>query len=284
MNRNASAVTEKSRFRQGIWLFAALSGIFLIACSHEPLQAPQPPAFVSAVPVNWLEAQQQKYEKKESYIQSHQAAYAWFSNFAFSEVDGIPYIILKLLPELSPELWGNRDNFLDVVGLFKDERQPTFPVARGIGFSGLSRPETQENIDYASFTCGACHIGRVRLDDGKIAYLDGGVNSQFNIVSFRVKLYQTLQNAYAGETNADKKYALLTNKILSVLERMQQQNPNYFYGNYQAGGRKFDAAYETQQIALFKKNALNDVTKFAKRAEADYEAFVALVDKNYKGL
>lgn len=284
MNRNTSAVTEKSRFRQGIGLFAALSGIFLVACSHEPLQAPHPPAFVSAVPANWLEAQQQKYERKESYIQSHQAAYAWFSNFAFSEVDGIPYLILKLLPELSPELWGSRDNFLDAVGLFKDERQSTFPVARGIGFSGLSRPDTQENIDYASFTCGACHIGRVRLDDGKIAYLDGGVNSQFNIVSFRVKLYQTLQNAYAGEVDADKKYALLTNRVLSALDHAQQQNPNYFYGDYQAGGRKFDAVYETQQIALFKKNALNDVTKFAKRAEADYEAFVALVNKNYKGL
>lgn len=284
MNRDTMTVTEGSRFQKGMRLLVLLSGAFLVACADEPLQAPSPPAFVSAVPENWLEAQQQKSKQKDSYIQSHQAAYAWFSNFAFSEVDGIPYIILKLLPELAPELWGSSDNFLDVVGLFKDERQPTFPVALGIGFSGLSRPDTQEQIDYASFTCGACHIGRMRLDDGKIAYLDGGVNSQFNIALFRVKLYQTLQNAYAGETNADKKYAVLTTKLLAALERVHQKNTNYFYNNYRLGDRLFDATYESKQVALFKKNAVNSVTQFAKRAEADYEAFVALVDKNYKGL
>lgn len=262
---------------------AALLATTLIACSSHPLEAPSPPAFVNAVPDNWPQAQTKKSQEKADYIQSHQTAYDWFANFAFSEADGIPYIALKLLPKLAPELWGGEENFLDAVGLFIDERQKSYPVARGIGFSGLSRAEAQGNIDYASFTCGACHIGRVRLENGQMDYLDGGVNTTFNIVQFRVKLYQTLQKAYAGETG-DNKYQLLTQKLLNALDAAHQQNPNYFYNNYQSPGRIFDADYEAAQIALFKKTAGQTIKQFAQRAEAEYEGFGALIAKNYQGL
>ncbi|MDO9312014.1 MAG: cytochrome C [Nitrosomonas sp.] len=261
---------------------AVLFAITLVACSSHPLEAPSSPAFVNAVPDNWLQAQTKKSQEKADYIQSHQTAYDWFSNFAFSEVDGIPYIALKLLPKLAPELWGSEENFLDAVGLFIDERQSSYPVARGVGFSGLSRAETQGNIDYASFTCGACHIGRVRLENGQIDYLDGGSNATFNIVQFRVRLYQTLQKAYAGETG-DNKYQLLTQKLLSALDTTHQQNPNYFYNNYQSADRNFDADYEAGQIALFKQNAAQTIKKFAQRTEAEYDGFGALVAKNYAG-
>jgi len=53
-------------------------------------------------------------------------------------------------------------------------------------------------------------------------YLDGGVNTTFNIVQFRVKLYQTLQKAYAGETG-DNKYQVLTQKLLNALDAVHQQ-------------------------------------------------------------
>ncbi len=260
-----------------------LFAILLSACIAHPLEAPLPPAVVSEVPKNWEQAQARKSQEKSNYIQSHKVAYEWFGNFAFSEVDGIPYIVLKLLPKLAPELWGDEKNFLDAVGLFIDERQQSYPIARGIGFSGLSRAEAQGNIDYASFTCGACHIGRVRLENGQIDYLDGGVNTTFNIALFRVKLYQTLQTAYAGETG-DNKYQLLTQKLLDALDAAQQHNPHYFYNNFQTGNRNFDADYEAAQIALFKQDAVQTIKQFAQRAEAEYEGFGALIAKNYEGL
>ena len=260
----------------------ALSAVTLAACSSHPLEAPPPPAYVSPVPDNWPQAQAKKSQKKSDYLQSHQVAYDWFGNFAFSETDGIPYLVLKLLPKLAPELWGSEENFLDAVGLFIDERQKAYPVARGIGFSGLSRSDAQGDIDYASFTCGACHIGRVRLENGQIDYLDGGVNGSFNIVQYRVKAYQTLQKAYAGKTG-DERFAVLTQKLLDALDATHQQNPNYFYNNFQSAVRKFDAAYEAAQIALFKKNAGQTVKQFAQRTEAEYEGFGALAAKNYAG-
>ncbi len=263
--------------------FSILFAVLLSGCIAHPLEAPLSPAVVSEVPENWEQAQARKYQEKSNYIQSHSVAYDWFGNFAFSEIDGIPYIALKLLPKLAPRLWGSDENFLDAVGLFIDERQQSYPVARGIGFSGLSRAEAQGNIDYASFTCGACHIGRVRLESGQIDYLDGGVNTTFNIALFRVKLYQTLQMAYAGEAG-DTKYQLLTQKLLDALDIVHQQNPNYFYNNFQTGDRNFDAGYEAAQIALFKQNAEQTIKQFAQRAEAEYEGFGALIAKNYAGL
>lgn len=261
---------------------AVLLALMLPACISHPLEAPPPPAAVNAVPDDWSQAQAQKQQQKTAYIESHQAAYDWFGNFAFSETDGIPYIVLKLLPKLAPELWGGDENFLDAVGLFIDERQKTFPIARGIGFSGLSRADAHSNIDYASFTCGACHIGRVRLPDGNIDYLDGGINTTFNIVLFRVKAYQTLQKAYTGETGK-KRFEILTQKLLAALDETHRQNPNYFYNDYQSAGRHFDADYEAAQIALFRKNAAQAIKRFAERTEAEYDGFAALIDKNYAG-
>jgi hypothetical protein len=262
---------------------AALFIFALIACNSHPLEAPASAPLVSEVPDNWLRAQTEKIQEKADYIQSHQIAYDWFANFAFSETDGIPYIVLKLLPKLAPELWGDEDNFLDAVGLFIDERQDAYPIARGIGFSGLSRIEAHGNIDYASFTCGACHIGRVRLENGQMNYLDGGVNTTFNIALFRIKLYQTLQKAYAGETG-DTKYQVLTQKLLSALDATHQHSPHYFYNNFQSGGKNFDASYEAAQIALFRRNAAQTIKQFAQRAEGEYEGLRALITKNYKGL
>jgi hypothetical protein len=82
-----------------------------------------------------------------------------------------------LLPKIAPQEWGSKENFLDVVGLFNDEREPGFPVARGFGWTGLARDDPFGAIDFAALSCGSCHIGRVRLNDGSLRYIDGGVNT-----------------------------------------------------------------------------------------------------------
>jgi len=178
--------------------------VSLTACDSQQLEEPSPPAYVQNVPVDWAHYQKYKQTAKKDYIKQNWIAYEWFTNFPFSETDGIPYILLKLLPVIAPEYWGSDDNFLDAVGLFDDERQADYPVARGIGISALSRKEPFSNIDYASFTCAACHIGRVRDENDKIRYIDGGVNAEFNIVQFRVRLYKTIQKIYGQEKDPAK--------------------------------------------------------------------------------
>ena len=100
---------------------------------------------------------------------------------------------------------GQRDNFLDVAGLFKDERNPAWPIAPGYGWTGLARDDPGGAVDYAALTCGACHVGRVRLDDGSYRYLDGGVNTQFNLVQYRVRVANHVREDHWRRTTTEEK-------------------------------------------------------------------------------
>ncbi|NND00918.1 MAG: cytochrome C [Gammaproteobacteria bacterium] len=251
------------------------------ACSEQPLQAPIPPAKVKPTPDDWNAYQLRKMSDKAEYIENHQSAFNWFADFAFSQNDGVPYIILRLLPEVAPEIWGSDENFLDVVGLFNDQRQAGYPMPRGIGISALARNDPFASIDYTSFTCAACHIGRVLLDDGRTRYIDGGVNSEFNIVLYRVKVYQTLQKLFGSETDRSKKNELVIDGFLQALDRAQQRSPTFFYQGYKNDWVNFDAKYEAGQIDLFKKTAAELIANFATHAEQEYLGYAALVDKNY---
>jgi len=264
-------------------LFASILPLLVAACSEQPLKAPKPPPFVQKTPDNWPSYQQQQVDKKLEYIRQHQVAYDWFANFSFSQTDGVPYIILGLLPVIAPGLWGSEDNFLDVVGIFNDERQIGYPMPRGIGISAFARQDPLSNIDYASFTCAACHVGRVRTEQGETVYIDGGVNTEFNIVLYRVKVFQTLAKIYGSEKDTSKKNELVVNAFLQALDQAQATSPTFFYRGYQNTWVKLDANYEARQIALFKKQAKQTIIKFFNRAESEYYGYAALLDKNYKG-
>jgi mono/diheme cytochrome c family protein len=185
---------------------------------------------------------------------------------------------------LAPELWGNGDNFLEDVGLFIDERQTNFPAPMGIGFSGLS---TQgKTVDYSSITCGACHIGRVQLPDGTFQYLEGGVNTRFNLPFMRAKVTQTFEKI-SGENITSKNSAAIvkiTERIVSALDEAHAGDPNYFYKNYSFGGTSFDSNYESNQIELFKQQANVIIPKFLQRLASEQIGYDALIDKNYASI
>ena len=193
------------------------------------LNAPEHPAFVKQVPDDWSAAQQQRNSEIETHLLKHQENFDHFANFPVSKTQGIPLIVLKLLPKLAPEFWGDETNFLSVMGLFNDERLAGYPFPRGIGFTGLTRKNEKADIDYASFTCGGCHIGRVRLDDGNFKYLDGGINSSFNVIGYRQRIVQTLNKLYGVETDRNKKNKIVINAVLTALETTQKKRSWFFF-------------------------------------------------------
>lgn len=269
-----------------ISLLIIFAGIFLYLASgslSKDLEAPKGTPFVNAVPDDWEVHKQTKMAARDKHIADYAIAYDRFANFPESETDGIPYIILKLLPVVAPEFWGEGDDFLSVMGLFRDERNAASPMPRGMGFSGLSRADINGNIDYASFGCGACHIGRVRLDDNRFYYLDGGINSEFNVVGYRKRVNQSIAKLAENESDTNKKIALITQKVLAALDQVHAQDVNYFYKNYNYEGRHFDENYEKTQIELFKKNAPQVIEKFYRHHVSEYENWKKFVAQYYKG-
>jgi hypothetical protein len=256
------------------------------------------PPEVQPVPEDWTAEQARRRQAKAAYLAEKQEAFDWFARFPFSEVDGIPLIILKLLPQLAPDLWGEGDELMSAVGLFRDSRYPERFLPSGVGFSGLSRKDPTANIDYTSFTCAACHIGRVRTGEGEWHHIDGGINAEFNINLFFVKLHQTLARLYQNEEDQNgvdqngeggdeqdpaRRHALVTKAILDALDRATATSPTFFYENFRWQGRHFDAAYEAQQIALFRAEAEEYVAAFMDYAEGFAAAFAIYLDKTYPG-
>lgn len=258
--------------------------LMLVACDVPELQAPSTPAVVVDVPAHWDEHYSSESAAKKDYLVQYDQAYQWFANFPFSETDGTPFILLKLMPKLAPELWASGDNFLADVGLFIDERQANFPAPMGIGFSGLSTGGA--TLDYSSITCGACHIGRVQLPDGTYQYLEGGVNTRFNLPMMRGKLTQTFEKLLGGSVIKPRKAAVAqaVNQILATLDAVHVSDPHYFYKNFEFGSTKFDADYEAAQIALFKQQSHGVITRFIKRLANEKIGYDALVEKNYAAI
>lgn len=243
----------------------------------------QPDTGSGVSPVSWHDVQESREEARQKHIADNAVAYAWFADFPFGTTEGIPYLILRSLPLIAPEEWGSEKNFLDVAGLFMDERNASYPLPRGIGWSGLGRDADDLKPDFASFACGACHVGRVRKDDGSIMYLDGGINTEFNLVAYRARVVNTIQTMVGVETDPAKKVTLAVAAIQKAIDKAHQKDPNFFYGNYALGSHKFDADYESKQIELFKQDAAKLVGGFLVRSGLELSSLVDLVNKNYKG-
>jgi len=265
-------------------LFAGIASALLMqGCGNPPLEAPKGEPFINPTPNNWQQNQSQRLQNKADYLSEHQVAYDWFKDFAFSETDGIPMIIFKLLPVIAPEYWGDKNNFLSTVGLFEHYEKPGFPLPMGIGISTLTQADPINELDYTSFTCAACHIGRVRDHDGKLHYIEGGVNTEFNIVQYRVRAFKTISKIIGSETDKKKIDQLVIAAFSEALDKIHKEDPNYFYNNYQDSTLKFDTAYEQAQIELFKQTLDKTVPKFATDAINQYTSYGALLDKNYDG-
>lgn len=255
--------------------------LLVTACSEPSLEAPRIRAKMIDVPTDWPAFQKQRNLDISQHIDKHKVAYARFADFPVSKTQGVPYIMLKLLPKVAPEYWPDNENFLSVIGLFKDERNSQYPIAQGIGFSGLSRDISKQVPDVASFTCGGCHIGRVKDDKGKFIYLDGGINSEFSVIGFRKNMVDSLNHLTKNEKEKKAKDKKLIEIFLTALNAVEKNQPNYFYNNFSFEGRNFDAEYEKNQIKLFKENADQLIPKYAARIRQVYKGWKVLVDKNY---
>lgn len=245
------------------------------------LPAPEGAPQIAAVPADWAKARLERQHAKAAYLDQHSVAYAWFSEFPFSQVDGIPMVLLRLLPVVAPDIWGKPDQFGASFGLFARGDGDSLPLPVGIGFSGLDKASAGK-VDYTSFTCGACHIGRVRHPDGQVTQIVGGVNAEFNIVKFFVDLKKTLDDL-GGDATGDERSKIITARFVQAAQDMQAENPTYVYGAARYGDRTFDAAYETAQIRAYLDQADALTGALVDYTDGFTAAYAKYLDKTYDG-
>ncbi len=136
----------------------------------------------------------ESYEKTiQSYLQEKSVAEGW-EWFAYHShgFNATPMILIKLLPELDPDIWGPPAEKFSRFGHYVLPGDENRVLPTSLGMSSFSTKENPHPVIVTTETCATCHMGRVRLGD-KILPLYGGVNVQFDIRKWRSALEKTVE-------------------------------------------------------------------------------------------
>ena len=155
-------------------LSAGLSGA---ACGRPP-QAP--PAEATAPLV--------RSDIHAAYLKDNAAGHEWFAH-ASDGYSGVPLVLLRSLPDLAPEIWGKADEQFARFGYLPN---PGGPLPLGLSWDSMDPGVTPQPLHPVALTCGACHIGRVKLDDGTSMTLVGGPNTEFDVRMWRKAFERTV--------------------------------------------------------------------------------------------
>jgi hypothetical protein len=185
-----------------------------------------------------------------AYLKEHAIGYEWFANAA-DGYGGVPLILLRSLPDLAPEIWGPPEAQFARFGYLPN---PSGPLPLGLSWDSMNPGVTPGPLHPVALTCGACHIGRVRLDDGSLMTLVGGPNTQFDVRMWR-KAFELTVHKYL-KTPAD-----VTAAAARLKASVAGKPPNYFYRN----ARGITSETEAGERQYVDSNAAAILTGFAGR-------------------
>jgi RoxA-like, cytochrome c-like len=131
----------------------------------------------------------------DAYLVAHADEFESYKNTALGNL-GVPMIMLRLFPEIFPDIWGPAEEHFASVGFAADPYEPWRVLPLGLGYAG-SVPAIQTqlgsfNVNVVTLTCGGCHIGRVQGSDGTVHTIVGAPNTQFD--GFRTAVYRTVND------------------------------------------------------------------------------------------
>lgn len=130
----------------------------------------------------WTLIQTERQKYLDAYLQTNQAALDSFTKAPVG-FNGTPAVILRLLPEVLPELWSDA-SVASFTGLFRGN--PSDPFYYGMSLT--KAPTTSPSPSTVQFTCAACHTGRVIGPDGQPRILVGAPSTTFDINGYRTLL------------------------------------------------------------------------------------------------
>ena len=132
----------------------------------------------------------------DAYNADHADQYASFKNAALG-TSGIPMIMLRLFPELFPQIWGPPALNFAPVGLGPDTLEPGRVLPLGLGYAASQPPILTQfgpvNLNVVQLTCAGCHTGRVLDETGGVKLMLGAPSTQFT--RFRGSVFATVMNA-----------------------------------------------------------------------------------------
>ena len=82
----------------------------------------QPAATPHLPETDWPTIRAERLDVLQRYLGVASGGYEWFAHAMHGEPAGTPYLLMRLLPELAPDLWGAPEDRFAVFGFFDDPR------------------------------------------------------------------------------------------------------------------------------------------------------------------
>ena len=143
--------------------------------------------------LNWWRNERTKRQADyDKFVAANDAAVKSFKNASLG-TSGIPMVMLRLFPEIFPEIWGAPEANFAPVGFAKDTYEPSRVLPLGLGFApsepAIPTQAGPVKINVVNLTCMGCHGGRVEGPNGTQTLI-GAPNTQFT--GFRGAVYATV--------------------------------------------------------------------------------------------
>ena len=143
----------------------------------------------------WREERAARQADFDGFLATNAAAFSSFKNAALGRL-GVPMVMMRLFPEIFPDIWGAPGDYFAPVGFAKDPFEPARVLPLGLGYAPSSpavpTPYGPVNVNVATLTCMGCHAGRVQGNDGVLRTIVGAPNTQFD--GFRGAIYRTVND------------------------------------------------------------------------------------------
>ncbi len=171
-------------------LFVLFLSLFSPSCKHDDSfsstkfdASPQTQAACSNPADAWCKEYQTRVTNLNGFLKTNGDDYKSFASASLGHA-GFPYILLRLAPELFPDLVAGQGKNFSRLGFRDDPFNPSTGLPLGLNYRSQAVPfaslPVQTPIKVATLTCGACHIGRVEGPDGRSIELVGAGNSHFD--------------------------------------------------------------------------------------------------------
>jgi hypothetical protein len=226
---------------------------------------------------SWSEQRDKRATEHREYIASNNKGYEWFAH-ASNGLSGVPFIFVRLLPELEPEIWGEPEEEFARFGFFRTQADADRPLPTGLAWDTLitapSNGESALKLHTVTLACSACHIGRVRINgnDDKDIYLElvGGPNTQSDVRKWRHAFELTVAKRLSNPEEIQK-------TVEEVIKLVDAKEPGYFYREWPG----YDKSLEAQQRELFKATAAKLIPGIAQAIQVGRYAVDKELQTNY---
>lgn len=253
-------------------LLLILGVVSLANPANDPAPAHGPPSTLTDSAWHDIRASREQVVKR--YLETTSAGYEWFAHALHGEAAGTPFLLLRLLPELAPDIWGPPEERLARFGFIEDPKDPQRPLPLGLGWVlDPVHGDKKDAREYhsASLTCASCHVGRVRVGPEKDLVLIGAPNTQIDVRRFRRAVELTTDRLLVGPA--------LSKTSARMADLIKAKPDGYFFGGRygistadedRERERFRDPAYTARVLSAFARRVLGGRAAVQKQLMTSY--------------